>query len=346
MKGRYAGCRMTTYGYILPRSGLVARSALRAGNLTKRAKSKLKVMDWHQKHGQNVSLTSRRFGLERLTVRRWIKRVKTLGPAGLNDRSHRPKHMRQPTTPWSTVMAVVALRRQYPAWSKHKLQPLLRAQGLHVSVSTVGRILKRRGLIHHKSSAKRKRAALHPKARFPKGLKISRPGDLIQLDTKHIMLPGGRRHFQFTAIDVLSKQRVLEVYPSESSRHGARFLKACLQEFPFKVRAVQTDNGAPFLKEFEQLCQKKQLPHYYIYPRTPKQNSYVETSHGADKREFYQQGNVYQDRKTMARRLKQWQEIWNRVRPHEALNYLTPSAYLIKWQTGRLPTRDIITLQA
>jgi len=336
---------MTTYGYIMPKSGLIARSALRAGNLSRRAKTRLKIMDWHQKHGQNVSLTSRRFGLERLTVRRWVKRLKALGPAALNDRSHRPKHLRQPTTPWSAIMAVVTLRKQYPAWSKHKLHPLLKTQGINVSVSTVGRILKRGGLIHHKSSAKRKRAALHPRARFPRGLKISRPGDLVQIDTKHIMLPGGRRHFQFTAIDVLSKQRVLEVYPSESSRNGANFLKICLQEFPFKVHSVQTDNGAPFLKEFEKLCRRKRLPHYYIYPRTPKQNSYVEASHGADKREFYQQGNIYQNRETMAKKLKHWQKIWNEVRPHEALNYLAPKDYLNKWLTGRLPTRDIITLQ-
>jgi transposase InsO family protein len=242
-------------------------------------------------------------------------------------------------------MAIVKLRQQYPAWSKYKIKILLQGQDIKVSASTVGRILKRRGLIDAKVSRQRKRAALHPKARFPRGLRISGPGDLIQMDTKHIMLPGGKRHYQFTAIDVLAKMRVLRVYPSESSRNGAGFLRTCLKGFPFKVKAVQTDNGSPFLKEFERSCKQRKLPHYYIYPRTPKQNTYVEISHGADKREFYQQGNVYQDRKVMAQKLREWQRIWNEVRPHEALNYLTPKAYLLKWQTSRLPTRDIITLQ-
>lgn len=242
-------------------------------------------------------------------------------------------------------MAVVNLRKQYPTWSKYKIQILLAGQGIKVSPSTVGRILKRRGLIHHRASAKRRRAALHPKTRFPRGLRISRPGDMVQMDTKHIMLQGGKRHFQFTAIDILTKQRVLRALPSESSKNGADFLKTCLRAFPFQVRAVQTDNGAPFLKNFMKLCQQKNLPHYFIYPRTPKQNSYVENSHGSDKREFYQQGNVYQDRGLMDRKLRDWERVWNEVRPHEALNYLTPMAYLKKWQTGRLPTRDIITLQ-
>lgn len=336
---------MTIYGSILPGAALVARSALRSGHLTKRAKVKLKILDWHQRHGRNFSRTSRRFGIQRLTLRIWVKRIRQMGPAGLNDRSHRPHRLRQPATPWEIVMNVVNLRKQYPAWSKYKIQILLARQGTKVSASTVGRIMKRRGLIHHRASAKRRRAALHPKARFPRGLRISRPGDMVQMDTKHIMLPGGKKHYQFTAIDILTKTRVLRVHPSESSRNGARFLKTCLRAFPFKVRAVQTDNGAPFLKDFVRICQQKKLPHYFIYPRTPKQNTYVENSHGADKREFYQQGNVYQNRELMDRNLRGWEKVWNEVRPHEALNYLTPMAYLKKWQTSRLPTRDTITLQ-
>jgi len=47
----------------------------------------------------------------------------------------------------------------------------------------------------------------------------------------------------------------------------------------------------------------------------------------------------------MQTRLKQWQDTWNEVRPHGALNYLTPNEYLLKWQQGRLPTKDTITLQ-
>lgn len=336
---------MTTYGSILPGAALAARSALRTEGVTDKAKQRLKILDWHRQHKDNLSLTARRFGIQRLTLRQWVKRVKQLGPVGLNDRSHRPLRLRQPTTPWETVMAIINLRRQYPAWSKYKLRVMLSGQGVKVSASTVGRILKRRGLIDRRISQKRRRSSLHPKARFPKGLRISRPGDLVQMDTKHIMLPGGRRHYQFTAIDVLTKQRVLEVYPSESSRYGRTFLQTCQAEFQFPLRAVQTDNGSPFLKEFEKFCRELRLPHYYIYPRTPKQNTYVEISHGADKREFYLQGNIWQNRETMRQKLKDWQRVWNEIRPHEALNYLTPQTYFHKWQQGRLPTKDTITLQ-
>lgn len=265
---------------------------------------------------------------------------------GLRDRSHRPHRLRRPTTPWQTIDRVVAVRNAYPAWSKYKIRILLQREGMSVSASTIGRILKRKGLINERVSQRRKRAALRPKARFPRGLRISRPGDMVQMDTKHLMLNEGRKLYQFTAIDVLTKLRILRVYRSEASRNGADFLRLCSASFPFIVKAVQTDNGAPFLREFERLCRHMQLPHYFIYPRHPKQNTYVEISHGADEREFYHQGNKHTRITTMQQRLSGWQSIWNTVRPHAALNYLTPQAYFEKWQTGRLPTRDTITLQA
>ncbi len=336
---------MTIYGAILPGAISIARSAFLTDKLTERAKYKIKILDWHRAHESNNSLTARHFGLGRMTLYRWIKRFKQYGITGLNEESRKPKQLRQPATPWNIVIRIVQLRKQYPAWSKYKLGALLKREGVEVSASTVGRVLRRRGLINLKMSKKRRKAALRPKARFPRGLRISEAGDMIQMDTKHIMLPGGKRFYQFTAIDVLGKRKVMRVYPSESSRNGAKFLEECLLGFPFFIKAVQTDNGSTFLKDFDKLCQKKGIPHYFIYPRTPKQNSYVEISQGADKREFYQQGNVCSILPVMQRKIKEWEDIWNNVRPHEALGQMTPSEYLLKLQANRLPTRDVIVLQ-
>lgn len=345
MKGRYAGCRMTIYTAILPGAASIARSGFLAGNLSERAKQRLKILDWHKAHENNISLTARHFGLTRETMIGWRDRLAKEGPRGLEDRSHRPHHLRQSTISWDVAFEVIKLRKQYPAWSKYKIQALL-PDHLKTSTSTVGRILKRRGLIDKKISIKRSKSAKSPRARFPHGMKISNPGDMIQMDTKYIMLTGGKKHYQFTAVDVLSKRRVLRVYQTQSSKNGALFLLECVKATPFVIRAVQTDNGAPFQKHFDALCKAKGIPHYYIYPRTPKQNTYVEISHGADQREFYEQGNVREDIDVMRKKIAEWEDTWNNVRPHQALNYLTPNQYLEKWQTSRLPTKDVVTLQA
>jgi transposase len=336
---------MTTYGTVIPQARSIASWAWRTESLTARARHRLKILDWHRANGDNISLTARHFGLGRMTIWRWLKRFRATGIIGLNEYSRKPKRLRTPTTPWEVVSQTVELRRQYPAWSKYKLKVLLERQGVKTSVSTVGRILKRKNLINYKVSQKRKRAALRPKTRFPKGLRISHEGELVQIDVKHIMLVGGRRFYQFTAIDVLGKTRVLDVYPSESSRNGAEFLKECLKEFPFAIKTVQTDNGSTFLKEFDRLTKELGITHYFIYPRNPKQNTYVEISHEADQKEFYQQGNVCSDLGIMRQRIKERQRIWNEVRPHQALNYLTPVEYLVRLQTTILPTRNVIVLQ-
>lgn len=344
MKGRYAGRHMTIYGYVLPGAISIARSAFLAGNLSERAKQRLKILDWHRKHSKNISLTARHFGLTRYTVRNWQKKLAQLGPRGLNDKSHRPKHLRQPRTSLEIVSEVVRLRKQYPAWSKYKIQALLPAR-LKTSVSTIGRILKRKGLINKKVSLKRHKAAKNPRKRFPRGFRVSCLGDMIQMDTKYIMTIGGRKFYQFTAIDVLGKIRVLRIYPSLTSRNGARFLQECIDSFDFETKNIQTDNGSEFLGEFDRLCKQLNIPHYFILPRHPKQNTYVETSHSADEKEFYKQGNVSPLLEVMQKRIIEWQNTWNKIRPHESLNYLTPEAYKHKWQTGRLPTKDVITLQ-
>ncbi len=217
---------------------------------------------------------------------------------------------------------------------------------MQTSVSTIGRILKRRNLINKKISQKRRRVALRPKARFPKGLSIFKAGDMIQIDTKYIMLTGGMKFYQFTAIDVLTKRRVLRVYSSQSSKNGVKFLEECIQVFPFQIKRIQTDNGAPFLKEFDKAYKQKNIPHYFIYPRTPKQNTYVQRSHRSDKKEFYQQGNVYSILSAMQRKIKEWEDIWNNVRPHEALGQLTSLEYFWKLRTHRLPTKNVIILQS
>ncbi len=344
MRGRYNGSHMTIYGSILPGSSRISNWAKRT-SLTGKAKHKLKVVDWLVNHGGDISLTTRHFGLDRKTVRSWRDKFRKIGMLALNDKSHRPKNVRQQTTDWKTTDEIVKIRKEFPAWSKWKIQAILERKNMSVSVSTVGRILKRKGLINKRISGKKSKAAKNPKQRYPRGFRISEAGDMVQIDTKYVTLLGGRIIYQFTTIDVLTKRRVLRYYSSLLSKNGADFLKYCIQKFPFKIKAIQTDNGKEFLKDFDKLCKELSLPHYFIEARHPKQNTYVENSHGSDEREFYQQGNVDKDIEAMNKSLEEWEHNWNYVRPHQSLNYLTPDEYLQKILITDLTPKEAIILQ-
>jgi len=348
MKGRYSGRHMTVYGHILPKARSIALWYKRSVNLSDKAKHRLKIIDWYYLHGENISLTSRHFGIQRSTLRRWLKRLKKEGLVGLNDKSHRPYHLREPSTLPEIQLRVVKIRKSNPYWSKYKISAYLEQQeGIKIHPSTVGKILKRKGLINNKISKKKKKAALSPKKRYPKGLIIKEPGDLIQIDTKYLTGIGGRKLYQYSAVDVLTKIRVLSVSTSISSKQARSFLFDCLKEFPFRIKSIQTDNGSEFLGFFDKELKRLNIPHYFIYPHSPKQNSYVERSHLTDEYEFYRQGMMRSSVKELLPLLKEWQYKYNYLRPHQALGYLTPMKYLeeFKAKKGRIPTRDYLVLQ-
>jgi putative transposase len=124
-----------------------ARGALRLADrgreLSAQARRRLKWMDYYESQGHNARLTCRHFDVSPQTFYRWRRRYDPRNVRTLEDRSRRPRRLRQPT--WSTELAqaVLRLREEYPRWGKDKLVVLLRREGWSVSTSMVGRILGR-----------------------------------------------------------------------------------------------------------------------------------------------------------------------------------------------------------
>ena len=168
-----------------------ARQLARLGkSLDRAARTRLQWMLFYLFNGRNVARTCRHFGISRQTFYRWWRRFDRHDLRTLEERSHRPHQIRQPT--WSVQLAehVLALRKQYPCWGKDKLVVLLARQKLRLSVSMVGRILlalKRRGALHeppkpalllrqHRQLRKRPWAV-----RKPKYWPVEHPGDLVEI---------------------------------------------------------------------------------------------------------------------------------------------------------------------
>ena len=105
------------------------------------AKQRLKWLDYYQAHGENASLTCRYFGISRQTFYRWKRRFNPGDLTTLEERSHRPRQVRQSTWSPELSQAVLELREQHPRWGKDKLTVLLRREDWQVSTSMVGRIL-------------------------------------------------------------------------------------------------------------------------------------------------------------------------------------------------------------
>ena len=106
-----------------------ARQLARLGKqLSRAAQGRLQWMLFYYFNGRNAARTCRRFGISRQTFYRWKRRFDRHDLTTLEERSHRPRHVRKPT--WSGELAerVLSLRKQYPRWGKDKLVVLLRRE--------------------------------------------------------------------------------------------------------------------------------------------------------------------------------------------------------------------------
>jgi transposase InsO family protein len=228
------------------------------------------------------------------------------------------------------------LRLQFPRWGKDKLAVLLRGQGERISTSMVGRILTRLRASGQLVESPRpavpgSRRALRPRpyaVRKPKQYAVSRPGDLVEVDTLDVRPVPGVVFKQFTARDVISRWDVIQAHGRATAFAASQFLETLLHRMPFPVRALQVDGGSEFAAEFEQACQQRGLHLFVLPPRSPKLNGAVERANRTHTEEFYQVNACSLEMNQLNRELRSWERIYNTVRPHQALGYLTPQQFL------------------
>lgn len=299
------------------------------------AAKRLKWFDYYATHGKNGRLTCRYFGISPQTFYRWKRRYDSQYLPSLEDHSHQPRHLRQPTWSQETAQTVLKLREQFPRWGKDKLAELFRQQGQEISSSMVGRILrylKNRGLLKepplNRVSA-RKRLRPRPFAiRKPKDYPVNQNGDIIQLDTLDLRPLPGVLLKHFTAHDVVSKWNVMSVHSQATSSTAAHFLNTILERMPFPVKAIQVDGGSEFEAFFEKECQRRGIRLFVLPPRSPKLNGGVERAHRTHTEEFYEVTDSTFDLADLRQKLLEWEHTYNTIRPHQALGYLTPLKFL------------------
>ncbi len=328
----------TSYGSIIPGSEYI-RSLIRQGTISPEAAKRLRWFEYYRRC-ENARRTCRYFGISPQTFYRWQHRFDPYDLTTLEAESRRPIHVRSPLTPAPVVDRILALRQKYPRWGKDKLVVLLKRDGLQVSTSTVGRVLKRlkdRGVlveplnIRQAREARKRRRKPRYAIRKPQGYRVTAPGDLVQLDTLQIRLQSDDRRWQFSSRDLISRWDVARSYRRATSFTASQFLEYMERKFPFPVRAIQIDGGSEFKKHFEEACQAHGIRLFVTPPRSPKLQAYVERSNRTHREEFYEVEDIALGLEDHNRQLEKWEEIYNYIRPHQSLDYLTPHEYYQNW---------------
>ncbi len=237
------------------------------------------------------------------------------------------------------------LRETYPRWGERKLAVLLEREGWTIAHATVGRVVSRLRAKGQLVEPPLVRAALHKRhrrvqlkrryaRRMPWDYRPQQPGDLIQLDTTPITLFPGCQRVHITARDVISRKDVVAAYEKGRSLSAEHFLRQELPRMGFPIRAIQIDGGAEFKAHFERACQTLGIALYVLPPRSPRLNGKVERAHRTHQEEFYDLVEVPEDLVAHNTLLREHEAVYNGLRPHQALGYLTPNEFVARSQVN------------
>src|SRR5215467_13543620 len=89
---------------------------------------------------ESIAELSRQYGVSRETVYHWLRRVKTEGEAGLQERSRAPHRQARAIAP-KLAERIVEMRRAHPRWGPRKILGALQHQApgqAWPAASTVG----------------------------------------------------------------------------------------------------------------------------------------------------------------------------------------------------------------
>jgi transposase-like protein len=254
----------------------------------------------HEEAG-DAGLVCRRCGISRPTLRKWWRRYRAEGEAGLRDRSRRPR-----TSPGRKVLAereglILRLRRERKLGIKMLRNELARGHGLRLALDTIHKVLVR----HGENRPERPR----PKRKGTKRYSRPVPGDRVQMDTCKIA-PG---LYQYTAIDDCSRWQVLGLYPDRTAASTLAFLDRVAAEMPFPLQRVQTDRGGEFFAhEVQDRRRDRRVKFRPIRPRSPHLNgkSLPRTRSGVERvqrtaaEEFWAAANL--EDPALAQQLEAW----------------------------------------
>ena len=308
--------------------------------ITKKAEERLKILQYWKKHG--LEATTDAFGAKRSTLFNWWKIYKESGYRleSLNPGSQARKNTNKREIHPLILKEIKRLRLEVcPNMSKAKVKKDLDKYCIKLNLpiyseSKIGRIIKEKKIYHHRQKVshfgKVETVKKKKKERKPEDLAVKAPGDLIEIDTIVKFIWGMKRYI-ITAVDIKTRYAFAYAYKKHDSASAKDFFKKLEQVFPYKIKAVQTDNGSEFHKYFMQYLEKRNIVHYWNYKGQPYKQGHIEKYNRTIQEEFIDWNEILlEDVDQFNQKLVDWLIWYNTERYHWGLDLTSPVDYLLK----------------
>lgn len=260
--------------------------------------------------GWSTRRVARYTGFSQSVIVKWCKKDPTGGWRHIPTQSSRPhSHPRQ--LKQEIIEKIISQKLKNSRCSEVVHQELIN-QGIKISLNSVKRTLARNGLIKHRSPWKR----YHPHVDRPF---VENTGDLVQLDSIHLMTGERKRIYVLTLIDVYSRWAYARAYEKLNGATTIGFAKEAEKRSGFRFKMLQSDHGPEFSKWF---VERIETDHRYSRIGKPNDNSYIERLNRTLQEECLDR--LPREIKTINKFLKKYLMYYNQERLHMGINMLTP----------------------
>jgi len=292
---------------------------------------KIRFVLEYERDEQSMTELCQGFGISRETGYVWLRRYRGQGLEGLLELERAAKrHPNQ--TPAGIEQAVLELRQAHMRWGPRKLKRVLErdqpGRGWPAA-STMGALLKREGLVVARKQRRRTAPYTEPLAHAEGCNRVwcadfkgwFRSGDGERIDPLTISDAYSRYLLRCQAVGKTDTERVRAIFEAAFREHGL-------------PQAIRTDNGTPFascglggLSRLAVWWIKLGIVPERIEAGHPEQNGRHERMHRTLKQETAMPPAP--DRRAQQKRLDDFRQEYNQVRPHEALGMQTPASVYV-----------------
>lgn len=166
------------------------------------------------------------------------------------------------------------------------------------------------------------------------------PGEMVHVDTKRLPLLTGEsttenHEYLFVGLDDFSRELYASIQPDKTQYASERFLRQVLDECPYTIEQIYSDNGLEYRgnKEnhaFMKLCQSNKIEQRFTKVQHPYTNGKAERVIRTLV-EMWHQKTKFNNRSHRKIELIRFVNWYNTVKPHKSLNGRTPMEQLIEY---------------